>query len=53
MYSMYKGAHLASAMALVVFLTRPESKSTFWVPCNKKSQNPEVALVDLCSDGRP
>ena len=41
------------AMALVVFLPRPEIWGIFWVPGNKKSQSPEVALVDLSSDGRP
>ena len=41
------------AMALVVFLPRPEIWGIFWVPGNKKSQSPEVALVDFRPDGRP
>ena len=40
------------AMALVVFLPRPEIWGIFWVPGNKKSQSPEVALVDFRPDGR-
>ena len=41
------------AMALVVFLPRPENQGKIWVPSNKKSQSPEVALVDFSPDGRP
>ena len=41
------------AMALVVFLPRPEIWGIFWVPGNKKSQSPEVALVDFRPNGRP
>ena len=40
-------------MALVVFLPRPEILHTFWALRNKKSQIPEVALVDFGPDGRP
>ena len=40
-------------MALVVFLPRPEILHTFWAPRNKKSQIPEVALVDFGPDRRP
>ena len=54
-----KGALLASApvswlaMALVFLLPRPKSQGIFWVPHNKKYQNPEVALDDFSLDGRP
>ena len=41
------------AMALVVFLPRPENQGKIWVPSNKKSQSPEVALVDFSTNGRP
>ena len=41
------------AMALVVFLPRPENQGKIWVTSNKKSQSPEVALVDFSPDGRP
>ena len=41
------------AMALVVFFARPEIGVIFWVPGNKKSQGPEVALVDFRPNGRP
>ena len=40
-------------MALVVFFPRPENQGKIWVPSNKKSQSPEVALVDFSPDGRP
>ena len=40
-------------MALVVFLPRPENQGKIWVPSYKKSQSPEVALVDFSPDGRP
>ena len=41
------------AIALVVFLPRPEIWGIFWVPGIKKSQSPKVALVDFRPDGRP
>ena len=41
------------AMALVVFLPRPENQGKIWVPSNKKSLSPEVALVDFSTNGRP
>ena len=41
------------AMALVVFLPRPEVGAYFGHPVKKKSQIPEVALVDFSPDGRP
>ena len=41
------------AMALVVFLPRPESQCIFWASRNKKPQNPELALVNFSPDGRP
>ena len=55
MYSMYKGAHLASAtmpsIALVVFLHRPESLGTFLAPHNKKSCSLNMTLIDFSPDG--
>ena len=53
-YYIFNGAHLASAArALVVFLPRPEILHIFWAPRNKKSQIPEVVLVDFGPDGHP
>ena len=53
---MYNGAHLASATVpwhWLFFLPRPENQGKIWVPSNKKSQSPEVALVDFSPNGRP
>ena len=54
-WTIFKAAHLASATMPWhwVFFAPPENQGKIWVPSNKKSQSPEVALVDFGPDGRP